>query len=81
LKSYWSTDHLLHTPIFGQIMFRDRYIKILRYLYFHDNEDDSEIVDSLVKIKPVIDHLQSKFSAALIPGKNLCIDESLIMER
>jgi len=80
LKSYWSTDHLLHTPIFGQIMFCDRYIQILRYLHFYDNEDDSEIVDHpLVKIKPVIDHLQSKFSAALIPGKNLCVDESLLL--
>jgi len=71
LKSYWSIDYLLHTPIFDQIMFRDRYIQILHYLYFHDNEDDSEIVDHpLVKIKPVID-LQSKFSVTLIPGKSV----------
>ncbi|XP_028044838.1 piggyBac transposable element-derived protein 4-like [Monomorium pharaonis] len=80
LKDYWSTDSLLYTPIFRQIMSRDRYLKILRHLHFQDNEDDSEIVNHpLRKIKPVIDHLQSKFSAALIPGKNLCIDKSLLL--
>ena len=31
LQSYWSTDLLLHTPIFGQIMSRDRYIHIPRF--------------------------------------------------
>ena len=52
LQSYWSTDLLLHTPIFGQIMSRDRYIHILRCLHFHNNE---EIVNHpLVKIKSVI---------------------------
>lgn len=77
LQSYWSTDLLLHTPIFGQTMSRDRYIHILRNLHFHDNE---EIVSHpLVKIKPVIEHVQSKFSAALTPGKNVCIDESLLL--
>lgn len=80
LKDYWSKDPLLHTPIFGEIMSRDRYLAILRYLHFHDNNDTSEISHHpLVKIKPIIDHLQSKFSAALIPGKNLCIDESLVL--
>ena len=68
---------MLHTPIFGQIMFRDRYIHILRCLHFHDNK---EIVNHpLVKIKSAIGHEQSKFSAVLIPGKNLCIDESLLL--
>ncbi|KAJ8942335.1 hypothetical protein NQ318_005327 [Aromia moschata] len=61
-------------------MSRDRYLAILRYLHFHDNEDTSEIAQHpLVKIKPIIDYLQSKFSVALIPGKNLCIDESLVL--
>lgn len=77
LKDYWSTDPLLHTPIFSQIMSRDRYLQILRNLHFHDNE---EIVNHpLAKIKSVIDYLQSKFSAAITPGKNLCIDESLLL--
>ncbi|XP_066585875.1 piggyBac transposable element-derived protein 4-like [Prorops nasuta] len=77
LKDYWSTDPLLHTPIFSQMMPRDRYMQILRFLHFHNN---LEIVDHpLIKIKPVIDDLQRKFATALIPGKTLCIDESLLL--
>ena len=77
LQSYWSTDLLLHTPIYGQITSRDRYIHILGCLHFHDSE---EIVNHpLVKIKSVIGHVQSKFWAVLTPGKNLCIDESLLL--
>ena len=77
LKSYRFTDLLLHNPIFGQIMSRDRYIHILRCLHFHDNE---EIVNHpLVKIKSVLGRVQSKFSPILTPGKNLCIDESLLL--
>ena len=77
LHSYWSMDLLLHTSIFVQIMSRDRYIHNLRCLYFHDNEEIEN--HPLVKIKSVIGPVQSKFSAILTPGKNLCIDESLLL--
>lgn len=77
LKNYWSTDPLLSTPIFIQMMTRNRYLQILRYLHFQNNE---EIINhSLKKIKPIIDDLQEKFSRSIIPGKNLCIDESLLL--
>ena len=67
----------LHTPIVGQIMSRVRYIHILRCLHLHDNE---EIVNHpLVKIKSLIGHVQSKFFAVLTPGKNLCMDKSLLL--
>ena len=77
LQSYWSTILLLHTPICCQIMSLDRYMHILRCLHFHDNE---EIVNHpFVKIKSVIGHVQSKFSTVLTPGKNLCIDENILI--
>ena len=67
LQSYWSTDILLQTPIFGQIMSRDRCIHILRCFHYHD---EKEIMNHpLVKIKSVIGHAQSKLSAVLTPGK------------
>ena len=77
LQSYWSTNLFLQAPIVRQIMSRDRYIHILRCLHFHDNEEF--VNHPLVKIKSVIGHVQSKFSAAFTPGKNLCIDESLLL--
>ena len=64
-------------PFWVKIMSRDGYIHILRCLNFHDNEEIAN--HPLVKIKSVIGHVQSKFSAVLTPWKNLCIDESLFL--
>ena len=67
---------VLENENFGQIMSRDRYIHILRCLHFHNNE---EIVNHpLVKIKSVIGHVESEILAVLTPGKNLCIDVTLL---
>lgn len=78
LKLYWSTDPLLHTPIFGKIMPRDRFIEILRYLHFNDNSEQP-VGDRLFKIEPVIGILQEKFILFVTPYQNLCIDESLML--
>jgi len=76
LQNYWSKDPLL-SPIFRQFMTRNRYLQILRYLHFTNNE---EIIDHpLRKIKPIIDLLNQQFSSTIKPGKNLCIDESLML--
>ena len=42
LQSYWSTDLLLHTLNFGQIMFLDRYFHILRFI-FKDLKDSTHV--------------------------------------
>ena len=36
-RDNWSTDKLLYTPIFGQVMTRDRYEEIGKHLHFVDN--------------------------------------------
>ncbi|XP_020298409.1 piggyBac transposable element-derived protein 4-like [Pseudomyrmex gracilis] len=60
LKDYWSQDPLLYTPIYGESLSRNRYLQILRYLHFSNNEEVSN--HPLKKIKPVIDHLKEKFA-------------------
>ncbi|XP_020297526.1 piggyBac transposable element-derived protein 2-like [Pseudomyrmex gracilis] len=59
LHSYWSTDQLVQTPIFRQMMSRDRYLQILCYIHFYDNENTTSDIAglTLAKIKPVIDFL------------------------
>ena len=42
---YWSTDSLISTPIFSQIMSRDRFIILLRFLHFADNKN-TNLADS-----------------------------------
>lgn len=39
MKLQWSTDPLLHTPIFGKIMSRDRFFTILSMLHFSNNDE------------------------------------------
>ncbi|XP_066585873.1 piggyBac transposable element-derived protein 4-like [Prorops nasuta] len=76
LENYWSTDPLLSTLIFTTVMCRNRYLQILRYLHFANNDELGN--HPLKKVKPVIDDLRVKFSRTISPGYNLCIDESLV---
>lgn len=77
VNEYWSTDSLLQTPVFSQIMSRDRYKLILRLLHFSDNTAASQ--DILVKIRLVVEHTRKKFREAIVPFENLVIDESLLL--
>jgi hypothetical protein len=78
IKEYWSTDPLIETPIFGTIFTRDRYISILRYLHFADNEKISAS-HRLSKLGSILDDLKKKFSNAMYPYQNLVVDESLTL--
>ena len=77
IKDYWSTDKLITTPIFGELFTRDRYLSILRYLHFADNNTEEE--SKLRKIKPVMEYLRAKFERAVTLWENLCVDESLML--
>jgi hypothetical protein len=57
---YWSTDHLIATPIFAELFTRDRFRAILTNLHFNDNQNDIA-EDNLYKVRPVIDELKRKF--------------------
>lgn len=54
------------TPIFGQLMPQDRYILLLSYLHFANNEEQPATNGRAFKIKPVVDHLKKK---TCIPSK------------
>jgi len=77
LDDYWSTNPLLVTLIFPQTMTRNRYEQFLKFLHFQDNEQT--LNHSLKKIKVIIDDLNEKFSKFLNLGRNLCVDESLLL--
>ncbi|XP_046142146.1 piggyBac transposable element-derived protein 4-like [Osmia bicornis bicornis] len=77
LREYWSTDEMLKTNIFRQIMARDRYMLLLQMLHFNDNNITND--DPLTKIRPVVDKLKISFSQSFTPYENLCIDESLLL--
>lgn len=82
IKSYWSTNPLLDTPIFRNSMSRNRFESILMVFHLVDNtanlprEDPDH--DKLYKIRPPLSHLQSRFTEVYRPQQNLSIDESMM---
>ncbi|KAK2578996.1 hypothetical protein KPH14_012658 [Odynerus spinipes] len=77
LVEYWSKDILLHSDVFGEIMARDRYLKLLEMLHF--SHDVRATNDRIYKIRNIIDMLRKAFSESFYPYQKLCIDESLLL--
>ena len=81
-KLYWATDPLLATPIFSQVMTRDRFLSLIRFLHFADNRNhypQDPDRDRLYKIRKVANMIRQQCREVFSPGKNLSIDESLVL--
>lgn len=77
---YWAKDDLYYTPIFSQMMF----LLILRFLHFaianNDNFDVNDLNrDRLYKIFAFLDMIKERCKAVYTRGKDICVDESLIL--
>ncbi|XP_048012275.1 piggyBac transposable element-derived protein 4-like isoform X2 [Megalobrama amblycephala] len=82
LEMYWCTDDMLATPYFNKVMPRNRFEIIWRFLHFNDNTTRPDnCTDRLYKIRPVLDHLVSKFREMYQPKSNICIDEGMFLWR
>ena len=82
ISDYWSTNPLPKGSVFNNVMPRNRYQTILRFLHFADNSDydpNDPNRDRLYKVRPLVDLLVSKFKTTYIPEKNISIDEELLL--
>jgi len=77
LDLYWSKNDLYGSPLFQRSMKRDRFFLLLRFWHFSDN-DLLNPDDRLFKIAPVVDAINRNSLAAMCPGAEVVIDESLI---
>ena len=80
ISQYWSTDPLLVTAIFNNIMSRNRYQSILELLHFNDNtfyDAADPGRDRLFNVRPLIEHLVKRFKEAYIPSREIVIYEEL----
>lgn len=82
LGEYWTTG-VLGMPCFRQIMSKNKFLLLLRFLHFTDND---YLIDSIhryerkiYKIAPIVEHCNKKFAEIYIPRKALSIDESLLL--
>ena len=81
---YWSKDSLYSSPIFGQVMARQRFQLILRFLHFQDNEDPQYNQqdlnrDRLFKIRNILKKTREKFKTVYYPSEDITLDESLVL--
>ncbi|XP_068985425.1 piggyBac transposable element-derived protein 4-like isoform X2 [Bombus flavifrons] len=77
-SEYWTKDKFLRTDVFGKIMNRDRYVFLLRILYFSKIELVNS--DRLIKIREFCNKLCRSFQNCFIPFRYLCVDESLLLK-
>ena len=78
---YWSTDSLISTPIFSQIISRDRFLILMRFLHFLDNNNINladPVQDKLYKVREVVNMIEESCFQVFSPGKDVSIDESLV---
>ena len=82
LRDYWKKDRVFHYPPIADLISRDRFLAIHRYLHFTNNETlstpGSHDYDKLGKIRPIITAISERFAAIYEPGKNISIDEAMI---
>ena len=82
IDDYWKRDPIYnYSPITTRIS-RDRFREIGRYLHFVNNETlaarGDAGYDRLGKIRPLIDHLSSRFKAVYSPHRDVAVDEAMI---
>ena len=58
-------------------MIQNRFCEILQNLHFADNRKDNK-TDKAFKMRPVIDHLYSRFSEVLLNDSKQSIDERMV---
>jgi hypothetical protein len=81
LCDYWSRLRQLHTPFYRETMTRDRFLHILRFLYFADNSqtpDRDEEHDRQWKIRTVFDTLKQAYSKFYNPSEHLAVDKVIV---
>ena len=76
IRQYWDTQNFILTPIFSQIMGRDRYSNILRFLRFSDPTQP----DARAKTKRLSDYdiIASHVCQKYTPEMEQSLDESLL---
>ncbi|KAB0790392.1 hypothetical protein PPYR_15240, partial [Photinus pyralis] len=77
LRHYWCKRRLFGVSVVAEVMSRNRFELLLTVWHFSDNQTCPE-GDRGYKIEPLINSLVKKFQNVYTPGKEFCIDETLV---
>lgn len=82
---YWSEkkNDIYNVPLIKSAMPRDRFLLLLRFVHFANNEDIRPDMPNrrLHKVGEVLDKLNRNFKATVTPGRRLVVDESKLLFR
>ena len=77
IRDYWSTEPDLAVPFIANIMPRKRFEEIRAMLHFNDNSKmtvpNDPNHDRAFKVRPVIEHFNKAFMAALSPTETILL--------
>ena len=82
MKLYWSVDPDVRVSVIADVMTRSRFFEIKRALHFSNNEEaldkNDTAHDRAWKVRPLINHFNDAFQAALSPTAEQSIDERMV---
>ena len=82
IQAYWSTNPILETPFFQKTMPRNRFLALLAFMHLVNNDNQPARADpnrdKLFKIRPLVDHLNTRFASVYYPEQQLAVDESMM---
>ena len=82
IKLYWSTDSLLQVNAVSDVMSRNRYFVINRYLHLNDSllykPRGTDGHDPMFKVRPLLDLVLVNSQQNFTPGASLSVDEAMI---
>jgi hypothetical protein len=78
---YFSRKKILSIPGFGDVISRQRFELIIKFLHFayNINKANYEGLAELYTTIPVLLHLNYKFQNLFLTGQNISVDESLTL--
>jgi hypothetical protein len=79
LRDYWPTAEQFLTSFYSSTMKRDRFLNILRFSHFTDNNAEidrqADNYDRLLKIRTIFDTLNEEYEKYYNPSEHLAVDE------
>jgi len=82
LKDYWSREEQYSTSFYSNVIARNSFFHILRFLHFENNDDPpnhDDPDDRLWKIRKIFDTMNNKFCELYNPTEHLAVDEVIML--
>ena len=77
LYMYWDSEEFIGVEGFTKSIPKQRFVTLSKYFHLADPATEDR-ADLLCIVRPLVNRLEQKFSAAYIPGKNTTVDEVLV---